>query len=99
MGRSQKKRLDDFMRGQEIKRLKRIEVQEQIARDYIATHSELALKNENYPLTEKCLKGSPEDLKKLLLGGANESQPLEVNPDDFPEGLVLPEIIFDVNVP
>lgn len=99
MGRAQSKKLLDFLRGQELKRLqeqqKRLKEQTQIVQDYIVTHSKLAFKNEDYPLTEEILyKGNPEEIKKLL-----PSENLEVNPYDFPEGLVLEGLSFDVKLP
>ena len=101
MGRSQKKRLDDFMRGQEIKRLQELELQKQIAIDYLKTHNTLAYDNEIYPVTEKVLTGTSEALKKLLTNELTDVSQLAIDPLDFPEGLVLErgEGFFDVYVP
>ena len=96
MTRAQSKKLKDFLRGQEYRRKQEIikeqrqKTQHQITKDYLKTHSEIARKNENYPLTEKVLKGSPEELKLIL---SNETV-LEINPEDYPQGLVLTEDVF-----
>lgn len=85
MGRSSKKKLDDFLRGLEIRRLKEQAEQQQIALDYLKTHNMLAYDNETYPVTEQVLTSQPNELKKLL--GPEEK--MQVNPDDFPDGLVV----------
>jgi hypothetical protein len=100
MGRAKSKKLQDFMRGQEIRRLQAAALQEQITRDYIKTHSKIAWDNQNYPLTEKILvNNNPEDLKNILTNDPENPEPLFINPLDFPEGLVLGANIIDVIVP
>ena len=87
------------MRGQELKRQENLILQEQITKDYIATHSKIAHKNKNYPLTEKIVTGTPEELKAILSSDVTDETQLEINPSDYPEGLVLQEGFFDVNMP
>jgi hypothetical protein len=76
MGRSQKKRLDDFMRGQEIKRLKELQEKNQATIDFIHAYSKIARESEDYPLAEKVL-----DLKNTV----------SINAVAYPDGLVLPD--------
>jgi hypothetical protein len=76
MGRSQKKRLDDFMRGQEIKRLKELELKNQATIDFLKAYSKIAMQTEDYPLTEKVL-----ELKNMA----------SIDADAYPDGLVLPD--------
>lgn len=86
------------MRKKEYERQQAILRQQQLARDYLLTHCKIARKNPslNYPLTEKILTGSPEDLKALLTADFAD---LEVDPADYPEGLVIPhgEGFFDAS--
>ena len=65
------------MRGQEIKRLKEIQEQNQAAIDFIKTHSKIATKTEDYPLTEKVLE---------LKNGVS------IDAKDYPDGLVIPDM-------
>jgi hypothetical protein len=81
MGRSQKKRLDDFMRGQEIKRLKELQEKNQATIDFIRAYSKIAQQTEDYPLTEKVL-----ELKNVP----------SIDAVAYPDGLVIPESwVFD----
>ena len=95
MGRAASKKLKDFMRGQEYRRKQEIlnaellAIQEQFTRDYLNTHSQIDRKNKNYPVTEKVLHGSPEELKAILTSKLRDTSELKINPDDFPEGLVI----------
>ena len=96
MGKAKSRKTRDLIRNVEYRRKQEIikehrqKTQHQITKDYLKTHSEIARKNENYPLTEKVLKGSPEELKLIL---SNETV-LEINPEDYPQGLVLTEDVF-----
>ena len=76
----------EYKRKAVIQKEQRKKIQDQYTRDYVKTHSELALKNEDYPLTEKVFTGTPEALEVLLL---SLKQDLEVAVTDFPQGLVL----------
>jgi aryl-phospho-beta-D-glucosidase BglC (GH1 family) len=76
VGRSQKKRLDDFMRGQEIKRLKELQEKNQATIDFIKAYSRIAEQTEDYPLTEKVL-----ELKNAV----------SIDSVNYPDGLVLPD--------
>ena len=77
MGRAASKKLKDFMRGQEIKRQKEIQEQNQATIDFIKTYSKLAQKTEDYPLTEKVL-----ELKNCP----------SIDEANYPDGLVIPEM-------
>lgn len=91
MGKSQSKKLKEFLRGQEYKRKqeiqaeKRLKAQQALVKDFVRCKSVIARKNELYPLTEKVLDGSPEALEQLLV---NEDVK-EFKPSDFPQGLVI----------
>jgi hypothetical protein len=76
MGRSQKKRLDDFMRGQEIKRLKELQEKNQATIDFLKAYSRMAQQTEDYPLAEKIL-----ELKNTA----------SIDSVAYPDGLVLPD--------
>lgn len=87
------------IRRQEYERQHALTVQKQTAIDYLCTHSMIARKNENYPVTEKVLTGSPEDLKALL--ASDGFAELEIDPYSFPEGLVIEQGVkfFEVVMP
>lgn len=91
MGRAKSKRVKDFIRSQEYKRKceivkeKRQKLQEQITKDYVRSHAKIARKNDMYPLTEKVLMANSDMLQQLL----SDQEILEINPLDYPEGLVL----------
>lgn len=95
MSRAQSKKQKDKIRYAEYKRRKDIQreitlkLQTQIATDYVSTHNRLARKTEIYPLTEKVFTGNPEALTNILVGGLTEVGELQINPYDYPEGLVL----------
>ena len=92
MGKAKSRKIRDFHRAleyqrkQEILKQQALETQTQLAIDYILSNSEIARKNHNYQLTEKVFKGTPEQLKTIL---SAEQNSLEINPDNFPEGLVM----------
>jgi hypothetical protein len=91
LGKSKARKIRDLQRNIEYKRKQEIEKEErlkqqiQVAKDYVRSHSKLARRTERYPLTEKVLTGNSDALKSLFDG---ESE-LEINPLDYPEGLVL----------
>jgi hypothetical protein len=89
------------MRKQEYERQQALILQQQIAIDYLLTHSQIDRKNKNYPLTEKVLHGSPEELQAILSNELLNPDKLEINPFDFPEGLVFNrgERFFDIYMP
>ena len=98
MGKSQSKKVREFLRGVEWRRKQQIvsdeltETQQLITKDYIQTHCQIERKNSKYPVTEKVLHGSPDELKTLL--GAE----LKVNPYDFPDGLVIADDFFKLTL-
>jgi len=95
LGRAKSKKLKDLIRGHEFRRKQEIireialKLQTQIVADYVSTHNMLARKTEIYPLTEKVFTGNPEALTNILVGGLTEVGELQINPYDYPEGLVL----------
>lgn len=93
MGKSRKCKTRDLMRKIEYQRNQEKEQQTQIAIDYLKTHCKLAFDNEDYPLTEKVLTSQPAELKNLLGTDAK----LHVNPDSFPEGLVIDYDFWKLN--
>ena len=89
MGKAKSKKLKDLMRKQEYERQQALIQQQQVAIDYLLTHSKIAHKGKNYPTTEKVLRGTPEELKTLLSSDITNPDHLEITPADFPDGLVF----------
>ena len=82
----------EYLRKQEQQQIRRQILQEQLTIDYINANSVLGRSNKDYALTEKVFTGTSEQLTQILSKDNNDK--LEVNPNAFPEGLVLEDSWF-----
>ena len=76
MGKAKSRKLRDFMRDLEYRRLQESQEKNQATIDFLKTYSIIAYQTEDYPLTEKVL-----DLKNVS----------SIDPVKYSDGLVLPD--------